>query len=172
MTYQVPTEPFARGLLDPAIMAGRQRAVVGMQVAYRALMDDKRANYGLWTGIRKAVPRHLQKQYAKAGWHAPPLLWDAFWRRVDLPVPDKNPLQHVRLIEALTTDATSRVLEHCYYRLQSNGNVHAAFCGPTGLGKSSCAISLADHLKPFPPEDLLKRIFVNDSDLPRILPAL
>lgn len=160
------------GLLDPALFESRQNLIITMQAAYSNIADERKQNFAIWEAGRTHVGRRLEDRYRQAGWTAPPLVWDAFWKRVALPVQSRDPLAHVELLEALLTNYHDRVLEHCIERLSNNGNIHAAFCGPTGIGKSSCAIALADWLKPIPPERLLGHLFTNDTALPGILSSL
>lgn len=166
MPYSPPSAPYDAGLYDPSLSQDAADFVEAMQVGYAAIGNDNAENLEVWTDLRQEVVGTLRRRYESVGWTAPPLVWDAFWKRLDLPVPSKDPLAHVELIEAITRNAGPRVAEHCVYRLTHAGNVHAAFCGPTGIGKSSCAIGLADWLKPIEPDKLLDHLLINDTDLP------
>lgn len=156
-------------LLPPDLEHGRSELLTHLGAAYHTVMDERVKNWGLWETTRHRITASLKQRYVDAGFTAPPFDWDSLWARIDLPHPSRDPVSHVGLVRALMTDYQARLLEHVEYRMANDGNVHLEVTGPTGMGKSSCAIALADHVKPMEPARLLEHLSIDLSELPRKL---
>ncbi|MHB8632755.1 MAG: hypothetical protein ACYDBQ_02140 [Thermoplasmatota archaeon] len=156
-------------ILPTDLEAEREDVQQVMSVAYRQILSDRTENYKLWYKARIYVTDHLRDVYARAGATAPPWNLRALWSRVSLPAPSADANAHLRLVEALLTDFTSEFCGHIRYRLQNDGNVHIEFSGPTGMGKSSCAIALANWVCPIEPAELEKHLSFDLTELPRKL---
>ncbi|MFO1534842.1 MAG: hypothetical protein ABR586_04190 [Thermoplasmatota archaeon] len=149
----------------------RDNYVLKMTLAYGSVASTSAQNWSLWHSQMGEVAAGLEDLYREAGWTAPPAVWDAFWARVDVPLPlsGADAIQHVRLVRGLFTDYGARLMEHVSYRLGNEGNVHLSVSGPTGMGKSSAAIGLIDDVKRIQRGELLKHVCIDMGKLPAML---
>lgn len=164
LAAQRPT--IGAGLLPASLERDRNRMLGLLCGAYASILQSKMHNFGLWSALRADVFGSIRTRYREAGLTAAPWNLDALWARVDLRLPSSQPNEHVALVEALLTIKQERFAEHIIYRLATDGNVHIEITGPTGMGKSSCAIALADWIKTILPESLLDHLSFDLSELP------
>lgn len=158
--------PLTRGFLPPDFGARREQTVEALAAAASAIAADNAANFEVWTGVQAEFVAGLRRQYEACGLEAPPFGWDAFWMRVEQPVPGSDVLAYIRLVRALMTDYGDRFCQHVVYRMATNGNVHVSCRGPTGSGKSSCMISLMDWIKPIQPGNLVNHLAFDIHEIP------
>ncbi|MCA1818509.1 MAG: hypothetical protein LC620_00390 [Halobacteriales archaeon] len=167
MTEWPTRPPVGTGLLSASLAEDRESILVMVGAAYRNLLDEKRRNFGLWHAAMDTVATTVRQKYAGMGLTAAPFQLLALWARVGLLSPSSDPNAHMRLITALMTPFDQELADHVLYRMRTGGNVHLEFSGPTGMGKSSCAVALADWIKPIP--QLTQHLSFDLNDLPRKL---
>lgn len=161
--------PIGSGLLGQGLAQDRDEVVAILAAAYRNVLDERRRNFGLWHLATTNAVATLQQRYQALGLEAAPLHWRALWSRIALPAPASDPNAHLRFVEALMTPFDQDLANHILYRLRHGGNVHLEFSGPTGMGKSSCAIALADWIKTIEAADLTRHVSFDLGDLPQKL---
>ena len=168
---QAPSSILGDGLLH-GIEDGREQLIEDLVVAY-GNVGDREQNFAVYIDARQRIVDTLKQRFQALGLTAAHFDWDRFWSRVDLDVPATDRQGHVALVRALLTVYQARFCQHIVYRLQHEGNVHLSISGPTGMGKSSCAIALADWIKPYPqPTDLLHSLSYDLGELPYRLKKL
>lgn len=158
-----------RGLFTADLARARGTLGLVLGAAYRNLKDEKRENYGLWLGVMQQVQDTLLDAFQKHGLHAGPLQVEKLLNRVIRMAPAPDAESHIRLLRALLTPFDDELAAHIQYRLATGGNVHLEFSGPTGMGKSSCAVALANWIREIPASDLLKHLSFDLNDLPQKL---
>ncbi|HLE98005.1 MAG TPA: hypothetical protein VI997_11585 [Candidatus Thermoplasmatota archaeon] len=166
---EVPQTALGAGRLGPEWSAAREDVTLRMSVAYGAVSNGRAENFALWQATRQYVTRLLKERFRANGLTGPPFVLDALWARVELPAPAKDANEHIRLVRALLTDSTERLGEQVRYRLAHEGNVHLDFRGPTGMGKSSCALALADWISPIPEDRIADYLSFDLGELPQKL---
>lgn len=144
---ETTTEILGAGLASPDLAVGRESVTSSLNAVYSSILQSRLQNWGMWEAVRAHVVGTIRAKYRADGLEAAPMWEDAFWARIDKPLPDSNPLRHVSLVAALLTPYNERFCRHIRYRLEHAGNVHFEFSGPTGSGKSSCAIAVADWMR-------------------------
>jgi hypothetical protein len=164
-----PRRALAAVLLPRFSEEDRDDMVQGLSVAYGSVGSDGKENWGLWGEQMRHVLTTLRDRYEAAGWTAPRLIRDSFWKRIESPRPSSDPVQHLRLIEAMVTDYCDAVQAHLAERLEEEGNVIAVFSGDTGMAKSSCAVSLAEELRTVTPDEFQRNLVIDVSRLSRAL---
>jgi hypothetical protein len=164
--------PLSRGLLPSDFGAQRRVTVEALAAAASAIAANNMANFQLWSGVQQSLVVDIRSTYEAIGLEAPPLAWDAFWRRVELLVPPSDMQAYIWLIDALLRDYGERFFQHIVYRLGNHGNVHVACRGPTGSGKSSCMIALMDWIKAIQSGQLVNHLAIDIHEIPRKLAKL
>ena len=173
--YRLPAPPLpsrpsvGHGLLTATGRQARTPLTILLGAAYRNLKEDRRENYGLWLGVMQQVQAALLDTFQRHGLHASPVQVQRLLNRVIRMAPADNAESHIRLLSALLTPFDDELAAHIQYRLAYGGNVHFEFSGPTGMGKSSCAIALANWIREIPPAELLKHLSFDLNDLPQKL---
>lgn len=157
------------GLLPRDLENGRARYASMLSAAYSKILSNAEENFGMWEAVRRSVIAVVRKRFQADGWTAPPFNAVSLWERIDRPVPAIDREDHVRLVRALMTNNQRLLLEHIDYRMANEGNVHLQFSGPTGMAKSSCAISLMDWIKPLDAAKLLDHLAFDASEIPKKL---
>jgi hypothetical protein len=158
-----------RDLLPSDFGAQRDEYLVLVGAAYASVMGNALDNFKHWHRATTAVSTAIKTRYAALGLTAPPWAEAALWARVELPVPSSKPLAHMWLLRALLTDFHDSFWGQFEYRLRTGGNVHLQLCGPTGLAKSSCAITIAHDVKRMEPDRLLRHLSIDVGELPEKL---
>lgn len=143
-----------------------RKLVIQLQAAYATVMDDRVTNFELWNRTRAQVRHHVLAHLERIGADMPPIYRDLWLKRLAPAMPLMDANNHVELVEAFFTDYAPTLREQIQYRMTTDGNVHLAFAGPPGLGKSSCAIFLADWTKTIPRGHLGDYLSIDVSDLP------
>lgn len=161
------------GLLPPFPAGARNEALVALNAAYGSVKDSRKENWVLWQVAREFVARTIRNWYVRQqGLEAPPWSLASLWDRVDLPHPSPDPLAHVRFVRAMTTSFQAQFSEQFEYRWRRQGNVHLAWRGGTGSGKSSAAVATADWFKRIEPGQLVGRLAYDLTEMPAKLKAL
>lgn len=173
---QVITELQRKPILGQGLLRkdlGERRTAIedGMAEAISGVMGNRAANHRYWRSVRDDIA-YVRQLYESMGLGAPPLNWEAFWRRIDLIVPPSDGNAHAAIVTALQTDCGPIFSKHVLYRLLQEGNVHIRCFGPTGSGKSSCMITLMHWIKTIPPGKLEDRLAVDIHDVPAKLTKL
>jgi len=169
---QIYDKGLGDGLLGADWGEDREQAVTALAAAYAKVQNERLDNFQFWNRATRVVIDAIQARCTARGLTAPPWDLDALWARVDRPMAAADPGEHVALVAALLTDYQARFQEHIRYRLQNAGNVHLEITGPTGMGKSSIAISIADWIKTIEPSRLVDCLVFDPSELPRKLSRL
>ncbi len=164
--YVVPDRsPVGAGLL-PETWGDDAALVDALCLAYEKVMDDRAKNFFAWRRTLTALVQKLRAKLRSAGLCAAPFDEDAFWSRIDLPVPASDPTQHIRLIHALLRDYQDCVAAQIQYRHRHNANVHLEITGPPGMAKSSCAISIINWIRRITPSELMRHLSIDVTELP------
>lgn len=158
-----------QGLLGPDWGKGREEVLGPLRAAYMKIMNEKVGNLLMWDTAMDAVLNALRTKFARVGLTAPSLFTDTLRDKLVLMLPSENANEHMRLVRALLTDYSAQISDHIRTRMATNGNVHFSFSGPTGMGKSSGALALADWIKPLQPDTLVEHISIDIAELPKKL---
>jgi len=153
-------------LLPPDFGAERDELVFNLGVGYSASLRQPMANFRIWKASQDALVSAIRTRYAALGLEAAPWQEAALWARIDLPAPAVDADAHLRLLRALLTDFTEPFWRQFEYRLAHGGNVHLHAVGPTGLGKSSCLITIGDTVKTAGPGPLAGHLAFDPTELP------
>jgi hypothetical protein len=145
--------------------APREQLTMALNIAYRGLSQVRAENYALWVRAIKMAETTVKQWFQAVGLEAPPFHEDSFARRIAPLTPVADHAKHVALVNAVMTDYSARFAEQFAYRLRTSANVHLEITGPTGMAKSSCAISIADWCKRIEPGTLLRHM---NFDLPEL----
>lgn len=168
-------KPLGEGLLARSWETDQNRLITALGLGYGGAFEqrpqDRGASYLGIRGLSAQAIDGVQHRFARAGLEIAPLNWDALRRRIS-PDDTRHPADHIAIIRALYTDYGRTFSEHIQYRLLSDGNVHIEITGPTGLGKSSCAISIADWIWPIQAGELLRHVNFDLDELTDKLPKL
>lgn len=167
---QIPD--LGQGLLNTNWSHDRDRQITALSIAYDSGFGKEPAvNYVARSKIVDNMVGYFFQRLNDAGLDMAPLHSDALLARM---TPDDKTTvgEHVGLMRALLTDYGPRLSQHIKYRLLTDGNVHIEITGPTGLGKSSCAISIADWIWPIRPDELLRHVNFDLDELTDKLPRL
>lgn len=136
-----------------------------MRMAYQRVADERIENVALYEAVQGKWVGRIRSDLDSRGYEAAHMTYDNLYNRIALSYPSARPGEHLDLMRALMTDYTQRFLDHITYRLQNGGNVAIEFTGPTGMGKSSCAIALADWISPIVADELLDHLVFDFGDL-------
>ncbi|MES2153923.1 MAG: hypothetical protein V4510_02195 [bacterium] len=152
----------------PRHEAGKRADLVQrLSLAYSSVLNTAVENWGLWHKTTKTVEDYLWRYFRRVGLEGPSFdehsLAARFTPLLSSPVGAEA---HLRLVSALLTDFGEDLADHIRYRLEHQGNVHLSFTGPTGLGKSSCAVSLMDWISEIKPGELVNHLSLDIGDLP------
>lgn len=157
------------GLLGTNWSQGREWAIKSLQAAYSRVAEDPVGNLGVWLKVRHQVLDYVRACFTSAGLENAPMYEDALWDRVAPYRPARDDEEHIALVAALLTDYGQRFADHCEYRHRTDGNVHVAWEGHTGSGKSSCAIAVADWMHEIEPDRLNEYVNFDINELPKRL---
>ncbi|MEA3200919.1 MAG: hypothetical protein QOE90_2347 [Thermoplasmata archaeon] len=160
------------GLLPDWWGQNRQHYVTALGLAYDgSFRQEPGADWAVRVRKSADAADYFLSACRSVGLEMAPFHWDALAARIR---PDDTRKQgdHIALVRALNTDYGARFSEHVQYRLLTDGNVHVEITGPTGLGKSSCAIALADWIWPIRPGELLRHVNFDMDELTDKLPRL
>jgi hypothetical protein len=163
---------FGADLLPSDLEKDRAGSEIELNAAFRGLFNEKVANLVFWKEVVENVAGRIRRKYEAAGIELPPFNARGFWAQLTPASASVDVEGHLELVRALQTNLQEELCNHIRYRLEHGGNVHFAFAGTTGLGKSSCAISLSNWMKPVLPGELGRRLAFDQSDLIRKLPHL
>lgn len=157
------------GLLGDNWANGRDWAINSLQAAYSRVAEDPVGNLGVWLKVRESIRDYLHRKLRSVGLESAPMYEDAIMDRIAPYRPQHDDEAHVALVAALLTDYGPRFAEHIEYRHANHGNVHLEITGKTGTAKSSCAISIADWIRPIDPEKLIDHVNFDLNELPKRL---
>ncbi|HLE47500.1 MAG TPA: hypothetical protein VI818_04315, partial [Candidatus Thermoplasmatota archaeon] len=155
-----------QGLLGENWGAERNQILDFLEIAYHNVADGRGQNYGIWRKAREDVGDLFTAKFNAVGLESARGFYDHLMKKLTPAGRDSVPTDHIRLVEAFFTDYTEALCEHIAYRHLYDGNNHIYFTGPTGLGKSSCAISLANWIKPIREDELENCVNLDLSELP------
>ncbi|MEK6986182.1 MAG: hypothetical protein AABX89_07360 [Candidatus Thermoplasmatota archaeon] len=152
--------------LPPFDAKEREEILLLLGGTYQRIGENKADNYVEYVKLQRRIRALFDATYAQRGWEAPPFQAHSLLRQAAPIYPSGKPLEHLALLRALFTDASQMVADQIAYRLRHGGNVHFEFTGPTGMGKSSCAIGLANDVAPIPPAKLKEHVSIDLGELP------
>lgn len=150
---------------------GRDRddLLKALTAAYAAIAAARIENCVLWMAARRQILEGIKAKFDAVGLEMAPLYWASFCERLAPSIQKSDSCEHVQLVEAVLTNATSIFWSHLSYRMETEGNVHLEFTGHTGMGKSSCALTVADWLSPIDAAKVEQHVNFDLGDLPKKL---
>lgn len=164
--------PLGEGLMPRSWSNDRDRLTKALGLTYDgAFAKEQGATWAARVTLSQQAAQDFRANCQNAGLEMAPLNQDAFLSRLR-PDDGKQGGDHIAMVRAITTDYSARFSQHIQYRLLTDGNVHIEITGPTGLGKSSCAISIADWIWPIQPGELLRHVNFDLDELTEKLPVL
>src|ERR1041385_4566194 len=164
--------PLCSGLLPADFGRKRDATLDALAAGASAILANNMANFQLWTGIQRELVSQIRREDEALGLEAPPLTWDALWKRVEKSVSPQDLQAYLWLVQAFLTDYGPRFFQHVAYRMATGGNVHASCRGPTGSGKSSCMIALMDWIRPIEAGQLVNHLAFDIHEIPTKLRRL
>ena len=152
--------------LGPDYGRGRENLLDDLGAAYGSVLGNVMLNYLAWKDAQRRVVDAIFDNLDRLGFHAPPLMMAALRAELELQAPAKDPDAHLANLRSFLTNGYDLFWGQFAYRSHYGGNVHVAYGGETGMGKSSCAGAVADLLKPIDPERLVDHFMLYASEFP------
>lgn len=124
--------------------AQAEKAVLELGAVYWQLSQESAENFMGWKVVVKKWAQAVVDLHRKEGFVTAPLYHDALLARLEPVFPASDPSAHIDVVRALLTDYSQPTERHILVRQAWGGNVVFEITGPTGMGKSSLAIYIAN----------------------------